>query len=274
MPAIPRRTRVIRRAAPLLRIWLLRLGLVIGGFAPGSAWSAAPSVVTEAARLEQSLVAARQSFLQAPTNATLAWQCGRACFDRAEFATNSAERALLAGQGIAACRRAVTLAPNSAAAHHYLAMNLGQLARTKLLGALKLVTEMEAEFKAARRLDEHLDFAGPDRSLGLLYLEAPGWPTSVGSRTKARQHLRRAAELAPQYPENRLTLLEAYLRWGDHNGVQRELKALEEIWPAARTNFAGEPWAAAWADWETRLKRAKAAVDEFPKPQSSPRRSD
>ncbi len=120
-------------------------------------------------------------------------------------------------------------------------MNLGQLARTKLLGALKLVTEMEAEFKAARRLDEHLDFAGPDRSLGLLYLEAPGWPTSVGSRTKARQHLRRAAELAPQYPENRLTLLEAYLRWGDHNGVQRELKALEEIWPAARTNFRANP---------------------------------
>jgi len=32
---------------------------------------------------------------------------------------------------------------NFAAAHYYLAMNLGQLARTKSVGALKLVKQME-----------------------------------------------------------------------------------------------------------------------------------
>ncbi len=77
--------------------------------------------------------------------------------------------------------------PNSAPAHYYLAMNLGQLARTEFLGALKLVREMEREFKTAAELDAQFDFAGPERSLGLLYRDAPGWPVSIGSKRKARE---------------------------------------------------------------------------------------
>jgi hypothetical protein len=96
-------------------------------------------------------------------------------------------------------------------------MNLGQLARTKGLSALKLVDQMEGEFTRARDLDEHLDYAGPDRSLGLLYRDAPVIG-SVGSRTRAREHLRRAVEVAPQYPENRLSLIEAYLKVGRTHG--------------------------------------------------------
>ena len=65
-------------------------------------------------------------------------------------------------------------------------MNLGQLARTELLGALKLVKEMEREFKTAADLDKQFDYAGPERCLGLLYRDAPGWPASIGSRRKAR----------------------------------------------------------------------------------------
>src|SRR5882672_5305593 len=157
-----------------------------------------------------------------------AWQFGRACFDLAEFATNNSERVEIAEQGIAACRQLIASDSNSAPAHYYLAMNLGQLARTKGLGALRLVNEMEREFSSARSLDEHFDNAGPDRNLGLLYLDAPSIG-SIGSRRKARQHLQRAAELAPQYPENRLNLIEAYLKWGDRADGRRELKALEDL---------------------------------------------
>ena len=62
-------------------------------------------------------------------------------------------------------------------------MNLGQLARTRGLSALKLVDQMEREFTRARDLDEHLDWAGPDRNLGLLYGDAPVIG-SIGSRTR------------------------------------------------------------------------------------------
>jgi len=205
-----------------------------------------------------------------PENSQAAWQFARACFDVADYSTNSAERAKIAEQGIAACRRLIARESNSAPAHYYLGMNLGQLAQTKGLAALKIVNEMEREFSLARALDEHFDLAGPDRNLGLLYRDAPSFG-SIGSRTKARRHLLRAAELAPDYPENRLNLIESYMKWGDSNGVQRELKALDELWPRARMALAGATWAPSWADWEQRLKKIKKKVGEASRTIEAPR---
>jgi tetratricopeptide (TPR) repeat protein len=253
---------------------MLAWGLAFGGAWFASAETGPASTNSEAARVEQLYTTARQEYSGAQTNVQAAWQFSRACFDRAEFSTNSTERAALAEQGMAACRRALAQKPQNAAAHYYLAMNLGQLARTRLLSALGLVDEIEREFKTARSLDEHFDFAGPDRNLGLLYHDAPGWPVSVGSRTKARHHLRRAVELAPKHPENRLCLLEACEQWGDHNGMQRELKALVELWPVARTNLVGEVWTAAWEDWEKRLKLAKAQLEKPSNTLTSPRQKN
>jgi hypothetical protein len=230
-----------------------------------------PAAETEfAAYAKKSLQEAQARYQKAPGEATAAWQFGRACFDLAEFATNKTQRASLAEQGIAACRLAIARESNSAPAHYYLAMNLGQLAQTKGLAALKLVDQIEREFTRAHNLDEHLDCAGPDRNLGLLYRDAPVIG-SIGSRTRAREHLKRAVELAPQYPENRLNLVEAYLNWGERTGAYHELQALEAAWPAARTNFVGEPWAGSWADWEPRLKRLKKKIEEPTKVLGTPR---
>jgi tetratricopeptide (TPR) repeat protein len=223
-----------------------------------------------AVRAQSAFLSARARHESEPRNLDAAWQFARACFDRAEFATNRAERAAIAEQGIDACRQAVARATNSAPAHYYLAMNLGQLAQTKMLGALKIVPEMEREFKTVRTLDERFDYAGPDRNLGLLYCEAPAIG-SIGSRTKARQHLERAVELLPDYPENRLNLLEACLKWGDRTGAQRELKSLEALWPRAQTNLPAEVWAANRTDWNARLEKARKKIDELPKRFESPR---
>lgn len=213
---------------------------------------------------------ARARYEKAPSETTAAWQFGRACFDLAEFATNKTERASLAEQGIAACRQAIERNSNSAAAHCYLGMNLGQLARTRGLSALRLVSQMEREFIRARDLDEHFDWAGPDRNLGMLYRDAPPF-ASVGSRTKARQHLKGAVELAPGYPDNRLNLIEAYLSWHEPNNARSQLTALEELWPQARTNFVGKAWAASWADWEQRLRKFQKKLSGSNHPLGSPR---
>ncbi|HEX4341790.1 MAG TPA: hypothetical protein VH255_00265, partial [Verrucomicrobiae bacterium] len=93
------------------------------------------------------------------------WHFGQACFDWAEYATNDTQRADIANAGIAACRALVAAQSNSAPAHYFLGMDLGELARTKWLGALSIVSEMEREFKIALRLDENFDYAGPDRNL-------------------------------------------------------------------------------------------------------------
>ena len=190
-----------------------------------------------------------------------AWHCARALFERAEFATNHTQRANLANDGIALCRRLVAAQPKSVGGHFYLGMNLGQLARTKMFGAIPLVDEMEGAFEKSRAMDEQFEFAGPDRNLGLLYLEAPGWPVSVGNRTKARKHLVRAVELAPDFPENRLNLLDALLRWGDGNAATTQREALVKLLPAARKKLTGDTWAASWGDWEKRWRRLAPAPD-------------
>jgi hypothetical protein len=217
---------------------------------------------TPAQQAEKKFLAARARFQKETTNPDAAWKFGSACFDWAEFAENNDQREAIANQGIDACRRGVVRQPNAVEGHYYLAMNLGQLARTKSLGALKLVDEMEVEFKTARELDANFDFAGPDRNLGQLYFEAPGWPTSIGSRSKARQHLERAVKLKPGYPENHLALLEAYLKWGDKNGAQREFKALKELWPAAKKEFSGATWESSWTDWEKRWAKIQTKFYE------------
>ncbi len=229
-----------------------------------------PGAADATTRAEKLFQLAQARHLKAPSDSTAAWQFGRACFDSAEQATNNTGRAFLAEQGIAACRLALARDSNSPPAHYYLGMNLGQLARTRGLSALKLVDQMEREFTRARELDERLDYAGPDRNLGLLYREAPVIG-SVGSRARAREHLRRAVEVAPAYPENRLNLIEAYAKWGERTGACRELQALEAIWPAARATFVGDDWAASWADWESRLKRLKKKLEDPLKALGAPR---
>ncbi len=205
--------------------------------------------------------AAAGRFREESTNTEAGWLLGRATFDRADLATNDVERASFAEQGIAACEAGVAHDPKSAPAHYYLGMNLGQLARTRELSALKIVKRMEKEFLTAQQLDEKFDYAGPDRNLGLLYREAPA-VLSIGNRKDARQHLQRSIELAPQYPGNRINLIETYLKWGDHAEAVKELKGLDAIWPAAKTNFVGVAWSASLRNWEKRRDKAAQAVGE------------
>jgi tetratricopeptide (TPR) repeat protein len=224
-----------------------------------------------AARAEGEFHRTQVEFQSSTNSPAIVLKFARACFDYADFATNDTERASIARQGIAACRELIAHELESAPAHYYLAMNLGQLARTETLGALKIVREMEREFKTASGPDEHFDFAGPERGLGLLYRDAPGWPVSIGSRHKARQWLERAAKLAPDYPENHLNLAESYLQWHDSTDARRELEVLDALWPDAQTNLAGEAWERSWDNWSTRRDDVQKRLNETTKPVESPK---
>jgi len=275
-----RPVRTTRVAEPAGGTPALRSG---AGFCLGLKWCAAILLLAAAGlalageeqrkifadRAEAEFQRAQKQFESNTNDAAAAVPFARACFDFADFATNEAERAALARRGIAVCRRLVAENPKLAAGHYYLAMNLGQLARTELLGALKLVKAMEREFKAADALDEHLDYAGPARSLGLLYRDAPGWPASIGSRRKAREWLEKAVNVAPDFPENRLTLAESCLEWKELDRAKQQLDALDALWPRAQTNFTGAAWEQSWDDWSTRRDDARKrliAISAPPKP--------
>jgi len=199
----------------------------------------------------------RQRFQTETNNAEAAWQFGRACYDMSTLQKDPSRQAEIAEQGIAACRAAIALKPGSVQPHYYLGMNIGQVADAKhSLSGLRLVKDVEREFLAAHALDEHFDYGGPDRNLGLLYESAPAI-ISIGSRSKARQHLQKAVELAPDFPENQLNLIEAYLKWDYHTEAERQLGELEKIWPAAQKKFTGDAWVLSWTDWNKRFESVK-----------------
>jgi hypothetical protein len=224
-----------------------------------------------AVRADAEFHRAQKQFQSDGNNPTNAWQFARACYDFADFATNNPQRAAIANLGIAACRQFLARESNSAPAHYYLAMNLGQLARTEFIGALKIVREMEREFKTAADLDMQFDFAGPERNLGLLYLEAPRWPISIGSKSKARVFLEQAEKLAPDYPENNLNLAESFLQWRENDDAKKELDALDSLWPKAQISFTGEKWEQSWSDWSTRRDAVRKKLGEVSEPVKPPK---
>ena len=216
---------------------------------------------------QNSFAQAQRNFLTNTNSTPAAQKLARACFDLANLATNEVPRGEYARRGIAVCRQWLAREPKSGPGHYYLAMNLGELAQAEApsIAAYKLVHEVEREFKQAAELDVRFDFAGPARTLGELYFQAPGWPLSIGSKHKAREWLERAVALAPEYPENQLNLAEAQLKWRQHEAFTLTLKNLNAIWPAARTNFAGEIWAQCWQDWNLRRTAAQAELQKISK---------
>jgi hypothetical protein len=225
-----------------------------------------PSPSTPASRAEDSYRELRARCESQPTNLVAAWQFASACFDQCEFSHTDADRARFANEGIGACRRALSLDPNLAAAHYYLGMDLAQLARTKMIGALGLLGDVEKEWTTALKLDENFDYAGPDRNLGLLYRDSPGWPLSLGSRDKARQHLLRAVSLHPEYPENHINLIESYLQWNNRSDSLPAAKALAAILPEAKKKFTGPAWESSWNDWDPRWKAIQAKLNQSQDP--------
>jgi len=210
-----------------------------------------------AARAERAFAEARLAAQKNPAATTNQLQLARAAFLWAEFPQRDPQREDIAQTGIAAARPLIGREPTNAAAPYWLGMNLGQFARTKKLGALPLVREMEELFHRARQLDPHTDYAGPDRSLGRLYRDAPRWPTSIGSRKKAREHLELAAQLHPEFPDNQLELLESFDEWADRLSFNRQLSITEKTVAEAKTRLTGAQWDSSWADWNQRLAKMR-----------------
>lgn len=246
------------RSAPGMR---RLVGLVLGWVLLGGASSGYCASALERLRdrAEAEYAEARLAFHREPERTQIALRFGRAAYEWAEH--QDKKRAEVAEEGILACQAALVTEPGSGEAEYYLALNRGQLARTKKLGALKLVSKMEESFLKAIARNPTIHYAGPHRSLGLLYDQAPGWPLSVGSRTKARRHLEKAVALVPEYPGNQLALLEAHLKWGEKELAKGLLEAAENAIRAARTSLTGERWAVDWEEWDQRWKVVKEELN-------------
>lgn len=202
----------------------------------------------------------KEAHRKSPADIDTALRFAKACFDLAEFATNSAHRAQLATDGIEVCKEILKTNSLNGEAHYWLAMNYAQLSRTKGWSALKIVNEMEKEYLKAIEINPAMDNAGPHRYLGLLYRDAPGWPVSIGSKAKARKHLEEAVRIAPDFPDNQLFLVETYLKWSEKKLAQEQFLKAKEVIRSARQKYNGDEWHASWEDWDNRLKKIEAKL--------------
>ena len=219
-------------------------------------WAAAADQPTPGpyARAKNAYTMTKQAWQTNPPAPDAAWQFAQACFDLAEIDEDG--RARIAQEAIDACQKSLKTHTN-AGNYYYLGLNLGQLARTKKLGALKLVDEMEVALKKAIETDRKFDYAGADRSLGMLYRDAPGWPASIGSRSKAKQHLAKAVQLAPEYPGNHVSLIESFISWGDLNAARAAVSLAEPHLRQARLELTGDRWKESWREWDHSWERIR-----------------
>ena len=78
-----------------------------------------------------------------------------------------------------------------------------------------------------------------------------------------RQLPSRAVELAPDFPENQLILVETWLMWKEKKTLQRDLDALAATLPKARQQLTGDDWVAYWDDWDRRWKAVQTKAAEM-----------
>ena len=167
-----------------------------------------------------------------------AWELGRACFNWGELLKDPVAQEKVYTEGVAACRRSLSLDPKSGSSA-LLGMNIGRQADLKRnLVALGMVGMWSARFRRPASW-MRISVMRADRNLGLLYHEAPAgrsalamtsWPVNIWSAPP---------NSPPDYPENRLNLAEAYREWHEKKLFQRELEAIQQLWPSAETNFTG-----------------------------------
>ncbi len=203
---------------------------------------------------------ARAAYNAEPQSTKLAIHYAAAAFEWADYAENKADRAAIAEPAIAICREHLDSNHQQAEVRYFLALNLGQLARTRWIQALRIVSEMEEKLLSAKALEPSTHYAGIDRALSQLYAQAPKWPTSIGSRKKALKHAREALEIAPHYPGNQINFLEILIDQKRFGEAKESLPKAHQQMLSARSEFKSEYWAFSWIEWDQRLRHIKAKL--------------
>jgi len=146
-----------------------------------------------------------------------------ACSWLADYGPNR-DRAKWAEKGMRLGKEGIVLSPSSVEANYYYLLNMGFYSRHHRFGAIRRVSQMEDLALRVVEMDPKLDDAGGHRFLGNLYAKAPPFPASIGDMEEAFFHMKKAVEIAPDYPENRLHLGKVYLKARDYEEAIREFE--------------------------------------------------
>lgn len=212
-------------------------------------------------------VSALDKAMKAQPSYDVEWRLSRAWSWLSEDETDDKAKEASAQKGIDFAKQAVAANGGRVEGHYYLGTTLGQYAYLKKLKAKDLVPQVLAEAKAAVKADEKFDHAGPLRLLGALYAQAPEPPTSVGDHEQGMALLKRACDLASDYPLNHLLLGDAYV-------VNRVLDQAEKQYKLVLDAPDVPAWSRSLVRWKKQAEDGLKKVTHLKRQESTDRGAD
>lgn len=186
----------------------------------------------------------------------------RLCFLAADREQDGGRREKLAAEGVRWAELALMQGTDTPYVNYYLALNLGLAVRDHAALAMKNIKRLESTLKKACRQDCSIDYAGPLRLLGMLYLLAPPWPKGIGDVDKAIELLKKAVTNYPLHPLNHIFYARAL--WEAEEGDARE--QIAEHLRRARGLLGQAKWRGARQRWEKELSAVERETGIEPGP--------
>jgi len=166
-----------------------------------------------------------------------------------------------AEKGMEIAERCLMHAPENAGCRYWRAVNTGLYYKIRVVGYQSGIRKMIDDCNAVISLDPKYEHAGAYRMLGQLYTQLPQTGGNVESVTRdlslAESYLKKAVELAPDYPENYLSLAENYLsqeKFGDAIEALADAKSLVQQW---KHDASYEDWKVSFRGLEKQIDKRK-----------------
>lgn len=166
----------------------------------------------------------------------------KAAFYISDYSQNKFLIISWAKRGQELAKRLIDYASNRVEGYYYYAVFTGLLVQAEPVGGLSIVPEIKEYAERAIKIDKSFDDGGPLRLLGMLYIKAPPWPTSIGDVDLGIELLEEAVNIS-SYPLNKLFLAEAYIHQGE--GIEKAKMLLREVLeapPVGRWKYTGKRW--------------------------------
>ncbi len=160
-----------------------------------------------------------------------AWRIARAHYWLGDHTPDKTEKKRLFEQGIYYAKKAVEIEAEKPDGHYWLGICYGVYGEAKgVLKSLSLVKPIKEAMNKVLELDPGYDDGGPDRVLGRVYHELPGF--AGGSKKKSLEHLLRSKELGPRVGLTRIYLADTYLSLDEVEKAREELESVLAMEPA------------------------------------------
>lgn len=214
-------------------LWILLLSLPVYGVSWQEMMEKADKMVetgTSALDFSQTIRMYEEALSLSPDNYQLLWRLGRSHLYMADNLPKE-ERLKIYEKGRDYGEKAKELAPNSPDSHYWYASLIGRIGQTRgVLQSLFMVKPMEEALEKVLELDP--EYASAYYVLSMLYMEAPGWPLSIGNKAKSLENALRSVELDPTNYDFSYNLAVVYIdqkEKGKAQQILKELLLMEEV---------------------------------------------